>query len=108
MEEIKREGLCREIGLSNFHAKHIDQIKGKWAATPSINQVNHEHIAAPFSLGVVPGGCELGAKVMIQDRYVDRVALQYYASTTDNWTSMTEEYSFARELPVEIARHIYM
>ena len=48
---------------------------------------------------VVPGGCELGAKVVIRDRYVNRVALQYYASTTYNLTSKTEEYSFARELP---------
>ena len=48
---------------------------------------------------VVPEGCELGAKMVIQDRYVDQVALQYYASTTYNLTSKTEEYFLARELP---------
>ena len=48
---------------------------------------------------VVPGSCELRAKVVIQDWYVNRVALQYYTSTTYNLTSKTEEYSFARELP---------
>ena len=43
------------------------------------------------------GSYELGAEGLVE--IANRVALQYYASTTYNLTSKTEEYSFARELP---------
>ncbi|GAA1381287.1 aldo/keto reductase [Luteococcus sanguinis] len=36
MQEFKAEGLTRSIGVSNFHAAHLDALNG---ATPSVDQV---------------------------------------------------------------------
>ena len=55
-------------------------------------------IRSDVTESVVPGGGELGVRDVRQGWYVNRVALQYCASMTDDFTSKTEGYPFAREL----------
>lgn len=39
MEDLKAEGLCRHIGVSNFQAKNLEEIAKTWKEAPLVNQV---------------------------------------------------------------------
>jgi diketogulonate reductase-like aldo/keto reductase len=43
MEEVKAEGLARNIGVSNFQPKHLEVILPEAKVIPAINQVRHKH-----------------------------------------------------------------
>jgi diketogulonate reductase-like aldo/keto reductase len=39
MEKMKKDGLCRSIGVSNFTTKHLKELLTKAKITPAVNQV---------------------------------------------------------------------
>jgi len=45
LQEIKRQGLARSIGVSNFLVKHLEQLATESDAMPSVNQIElHPHM----------------------------------------------------------------
>ncbi|MCL2316474.1 MAG: aldo/keto reductase [Actinomycetia bacterium] len=45
LQEFKREGLTRSIGVSNFNAEHLDALRGE---TPSVDQIElHPRLVQP-------------------------------------------------------------
>jgi len=43
MEDVKRIGLARSIGVSNFNAAQITRILNNCSIVPTINQVSNDH-----------------------------------------------------------------
>jgi diketogulonate reductase-like aldo/keto reductase len=39
LEKLKREGLCRSIGVSNYTTRHLEEILAASGTVPSVNQV---------------------------------------------------------------------
>lgn len=40
MEEFRKKGLVRSIGVSSFKAEHIEELATIWTIKPSVNQVS--------------------------------------------------------------------
>ncbi|NP_001376348.2 uncharacterized protein LOC119771270 isoform 1 [Gallus gallus] len=39
MEKLYEKGVCRSIGVSNFHISHLEQLQEDCVVTPHVNQV---------------------------------------------------------------------
>lgn len=39
MEQIRKDGLARSIGVSNFREEDIDELSKSWTVPPAVNQV---------------------------------------------------------------------
>ncbi len=50
MKECRDQGLCRNIGVSNFNAKHIDTLITETGVCPSVNQVELHPLLAQNGL----------------------------------------------------------
>lgn len=40
MEALKKEGLTRSIGVSNFREEDLREMKKSWTIPPAVNQVS--------------------------------------------------------------------
>lgn len=40
MEQIKKDGLAKSIGVSNFREEDLQAIQDKWEIPPAVNQVS--------------------------------------------------------------------
>jgi diketogulonate reductase-like aldo/keto reductase len=40
MEQLKSEGLCKSIGVSNYREEDLLAIKDTWKVPPAVNQVS--------------------------------------------------------------------
>lgn len=55
MEQIKRDGLAKSIGVSNFREEDLQAFEGQWEIPPAVNQVSlasvilREHCCAALS-----------------------------------------------------------
>lgn len=48
LEKLRREGVCRAIGVSNYSVRHLEELRASSDATPEVNQVEfHPFIFDP-------------------------------------------------------------
>ncbi|ORX36342.1 NADP-dependent oxidoreductase domain-containing protein [Kockovaella imperatae] len=41
MEDLKKEGLTKSIGVSNFMQEHLEQLEKVWTVPPAVNQIRY-------------------------------------------------------------------
>jgi diketogulonate reductase-like aldo/keto reductase len=41
MEQLKKEGLTRSIGVSNYREEDLLEMEPNWEIPPAVNQVHH-------------------------------------------------------------------
>jgi diketogulonate reductase-like aldo/keto reductase len=88
METLLASGKCRAIGVSNFEARHLEDLS-TCAVVPAVNQIEfnpHQQqrnlVAACRSNGiVVQGYCPLGKGRCLQDPTVTAIAKKHGCST---------------------------
>ncbi len=55
LEKLQRDGVCREIGVSNFTVRHLEELEASSKTVPAVNQVEfHPFVYDP----VLAGYCE--------------------------------------------------
>jgi diketogulonate reductase-like aldo/keto reductase len=47
MEELKKEGLTRSIGVSNYREEDLLEMEPHWEIAPAVNQVGCMDLATP-------------------------------------------------------------
>jgi diketogulonate reductase-like aldo/keto reductase len=56
LEELKAEGLCRAVGVSNYTIRHLEEIAARSALVPAVNQVEfHPFLYDPELLDYCAG-----------------------------------------------------
>ena len=56
LEQLKEEGTCRAIGVSNYTIRHLEELRGHSSTTPAVNQVEyHPWVHDPELLAYVEG-----------------------------------------------------
>lgn len=92
MINLKKEGVVRYIGVSNFHERHIDKLISETGVTPDINEVyvspigikqslveycnNHQILVMPYSplMDVAHGKISTEKLLPIMDKYKKSLA----------------------------------
>lgn len=54
MEKIKRDGLARSVGVSNFREEDILAMADKWDTPPAVNQVSQLADSANVRSSTIP------------------------------------------------------
>ena len=47
MEDLKKEGLTKSIGVSNFMVEHFERLEKVWTIPPAVNQVSDQRCKRP-------------------------------------------------------------
>jgi 2,5-diketo-D-gluconate reductase A len=82
MTELVKDGRLRTVGVSNFHAEHLDRVIGDTGIVPAVNQIevhpyfrNDAARAASARHGiVVEAWSPLGQGTVLNDRVIGRIA----------------------------------
>lgn len=85
MEKMQREGLIRAIGVSNFHAQHLERLSEECEIVPAVNQIElHPHLTqVPLCTlcrekGIVPEAWSpLGHGTLLTDETICAIARKY-------------------------------
>ena len=47
MQDLRKEGLTKSIGVSNFREEDIEEISKSWEIPPAVNQVRRSALIKP-------------------------------------------------------------
>ncbi|OCF44301.1 hypothetical protein I317_01919 [Kwoniella heveanensis CBS 569] len=89
MEQLRSEGLCKDIGVSNFGAKQLEQLSESWKIVPAVNQIElSPHCAHDPRTQAIISTCK-----------AHNIALMPFSALTPIWVKPDEGYNPFSETP---------
>ncbi|WVF66341.1 hypothetical protein IAT40_001081 [Kwoniella sp. CBS 6097] len=91
MEQLQSEGLCKDIGVSNFGARDLDELSESWKVVPAMNQIElSPHCAHDPRTQAIIAKCKQ-----------HQITLMPFSALTPIWVKSDKGYNPFTETPGE-------